>query len=317
MRVLSQVDLTEIDFEDKTFEVCFLPQLEHLKKSIERVGIVTPLTLRKSDSGKYQIISGFRRFYVAQALNLSPLPAVLIEDSILSIDLFNTSVEESLFNRKLNLVEVAIVIQKLKSTFDVSKEDIFQKYFPRLGIQRSERLFQFYCELTLLDLGVQALMVQMDLPIHLVEEFMRYTLPEQKLLIPFLEKVHFSVSTLQDFLIWIDEISVRDDLEIEKILGDIEFQKILEDTHLTGKQKYYNLREVLKAKRYPQLTALQDRFTSLKKKLDLPLEQPDFFENNKVQLKFSFRDKKEFESLVQKMNTALLQPELEDILKDL
>ena len=41
------------------------------------------------------------------------------------------------------------------------------------------------------------------------------------------------------------------------------------------------------------------------------------FENNKVQLKFSFRDKKEFESLVQKMNTALLQPELEDILKDL
>ncbi|MBR5030471.1 MAG: ParB/RepB/Spo0J family partition protein, partial [Muribaculaceae bacterium] len=53
--------------------------LEELATSIKEIGIIQPLTLRKLDSGKYQIISGERRYRAAKLAKLSSVPAYIRE----------------------------------------------------------------------------------------------------------------------------------------------------------------------------------------------------------------------------------------------
>ena len=60
MRSLEKIPLTRIDWEDTTFLVNFLPDLEPLVASIKLVGLLEPLILREKADETYQIVCGFK-----------------------------------------------------------------------------------------------------------------------------------------------------------------------------------------------------------------------------------------------------------------
>ena len=55
------VDLKSIDPDDATFRLSYGFDLEPLKESIRRIGLINPPLLRKRPDGRYQIVSGYRR----------------------------------------------------------------------------------------------------------------------------------------------------------------------------------------------------------------------------------------------------------------
>jgi ParB/RepB/Spo0J family partition protein len=313
---LGQIPISQIDEKDTLFEVSFLPDLTVLKESIQRQGILNPILVRQHKN-KLQIISGFRRYYCAKTLRMSNIPVLEVDVFHNDLSLFERAIEESFFSRPLNLVEKGAILYKLESCFGVTKAEVIEKYMPRLALSRSEKMHQFYRDLLDLNTQIQMYIVQNELPVHVVEDFLRFSEAEQKLLLPYLDRVHFSVATLKEFLIWIDEVVVRDDLDVQKILSDPAFKKILDDRLMPAKQKHQSLKKHLKIRRYPRLSELEQRFVDLRGKLNLPLEQTDFFETNRVQMKFSFADKKELSQWVERMSSALGKPELEEMFKKL
>ena len=57
-----QIPLTEIDdFPDHPFKVRLDEDMDQLVESIKERGVITPVTLRKKEDGRYEIISGHRR----------------------------------------------------------------------------------------------------------------------------------------------------------------------------------------------------------------------------------------------------------------
>ena len=54
--------------------------LNELSASIKEIGIIQPITLRKIDDDKYQIIAGERRFRAAKMAGLTTIPA-FVQDS--------------------------------------------------------------------------------------------------------------------------------------------------------------------------------------------------------------------------------------------
>lgn len=56
--------------------------LDELAASISEVGIIQPLTLRKSGDGRYQIISGERRYRAAKQVGLQSVPAYIDRKSV-------------------------------------------------------------------------------------------------------------------------------------------------------------------------------------------------------------------------------------------
>ena len=71
-----QIPLTEIDdFPDHPFQVKLDEDMDQLVESIRERGVITPITLRKKEDGRYEIVSGHRRKKACEIAGLETVPA--------------------------------------------------------------------------------------------------------------------------------------------------------------------------------------------------------------------------------------------------
>lgn len=75
-----QIPLTEIDdFPDHPFKVKLDEDMDQLVESIKERGVITPVTLRKKEDGRYEIVSGHRRRKACELAGLETIPAEVKE----------------------------------------------------------------------------------------------------------------------------------------------------------------------------------------------------------------------------------------------
>ena len=94
--------------------------LEELASSISQHGILQPLSVRRTQTGGYELISGERRLRAAHMAGLTEVPCILVtadetESSILALI-------ENLQRRDLDFVEEAQALQTLLETTGLSQE---------------------------------------------------------------------------------------------------------------------------------------------------------------------------------------------------
>ena len=72
------VPLTSIDdFPDHPFQVKDDEEMQKLMTSIQIEGVLSPLIVRQKENGRYELISGHRRKYACQSLNLKQVPVIV------------------------------------------------------------------------------------------------------------------------------------------------------------------------------------------------------------------------------------------------
>lgn len=99
--------------------------LADLADSIRQHGIIQPLTVRKLQSGYYQIIAGERRWRAARMVGLTQVPAVVIEaDDRKAMEL---AMIENLQREDLNPMEEAAGYHKLMEDFGLTQEECAQR----------------------------------------------------------------------------------------------------------------------------------------------------------------------------------------------
>ena len=105
--------------------------LADLADSIRQHGIILPLTVRKLQSGYYQIIAGERRWRAARMAGLSQVPVVVIEaDDRKAMEL---AMIENLQREDLNPMEEAEGYRTLMEQYGLTQEETSQ----RVGKSRS------------------------------------------------------------------------------------------------------------------------------------------------------------------------------------
>ena len=105
--------------------------LADLADSIREHGIIQPLTVRKLQTGYYQIIAGERRWRAARMAGLSEVPAIVIEaDDRKAMEL---AMIENLQREDLNPIEEAEGYQSLMTQYNLTQEETAQ----RVGKSRS------------------------------------------------------------------------------------------------------------------------------------------------------------------------------------
>ena len=105
--------------------------LEELAASISEIGLIQPITLRKIDNEKYQIIAGERRFRAAHIAGLESIPAYVRkakDDSMLEIALV-----ENIQREDLDAIEIAVSYQRLIDELEFTQEELSA----RVGKERS------------------------------------------------------------------------------------------------------------------------------------------------------------------------------------
>lgn len=74
------IPLTEIDdFPDHPFKVRLDEDMEQLVESVKSRGVITPITLRRKEDGRYEIVSGHRRRKACELAGLETVPAEIKE----------------------------------------------------------------------------------------------------------------------------------------------------------------------------------------------------------------------------------------------
>jgi len=106
-------------------------KLDELAASISQLGIIQPVTVRKLGYGRYQLISGERRFRASQLAGLTHVPAfVRIADDQGMLEM---ALVENIQRDELDAIEVALSYQRLIEECGLTQEGLSE----RVGKQRS------------------------------------------------------------------------------------------------------------------------------------------------------------------------------------
>lgn len=99
--------------------------LSELADSIREYGVIQPVTVRKLDSGYYQLIAGERRWRAARLAGLTVIPARVIEaDDKLTTEL---ALVENLQREDLNPVEEAQGYRTLMEEYGLTQDEAAQR----------------------------------------------------------------------------------------------------------------------------------------------------------------------------------------------
>ncbi len=105
--------------------------LEELAASIKQLGIIQPITVRAIDNGRYQIISGERRYRASIIAGLTEMPAYIrhADDN----NMLELALVENIQREDLDAIEVAISYQRLIDECRLTQENVSE----RVGKKRS------------------------------------------------------------------------------------------------------------------------------------------------------------------------------------
>ncbi|MDG1381583.1 MAG: ParB/RepB/Spo0J family partition protein [Flavobacteriales bacterium] len=121
--------------------------LNELADSIRTLGIIQPLTVRRTSAARYQLISGERRFRASQLAGLDRVPAYVREAN--DQEMLEMALVENIQREDLDAIEVAISFRRLMEECALTQEELAS----RVGKQRST--VSNYIRLLGLPAGVQ------------------------------------------------------------------------------------------------------------------------------------------------------------------
>lgn len=105
--------------------------IEDLAKSIQALGVIQPITVRKTESGTFQLVSGERRLRAAKSVGLSTIPSfVRTADDQESLEM---ALVENIQREDLDPIEVALSYQRLINEIELTQEELSE----RVGKKRS------------------------------------------------------------------------------------------------------------------------------------------------------------------------------------
>ena len=150
--------------------------LQELANSIRELGIIQPITLRKVEGGKYQIIAGERRWRASQLAGLQSIPAyiVTVEDQ----GVMEMALVENIQREDLNAIEIALAYQHLAETTGMTQAKISERVGKsRAAVTNYLRLLKLPAQVQIalknheIDMGHARALLSLDSPTQQIKLF--------------------------------------------------------------------------------------------------------------------------------------------------
>lgn len=131
-KIFDEIDINHIEINPNQPRKEFKEEnLKELSESISNHGIIQPITVRKLNKNKYQLISGERRFRASKISNLKLIPAFIRKAG--DNEMLELALIENIQRENLNSLEIAISYKKLVDDLKINHEELGK----RVGKDRS------------------------------------------------------------------------------------------------------------------------------------------------------------------------------------
>ena len=319
MKTIQGIPLEQIDLSDDTFSVNYLPDLQKLRSSIEQIGLIQPVLLRKKED-HHQIICGFRRISLMRELGKSEIESKVVEEKEMDeFQLFSLSLHENQTTRGFNTVEKAIALDKLIHGFKIDPAEVIQTFLPFLSLEPNEKILKTYLSLAQMEDEIKAYVLKEEVSRFNIRKLSTLT-PENRLaVLSLISSLKLGENRLRETLTLLEEISRRNQCEGRDIVRRPEIQEILSQKELTPSQKTERVKKVLTGLRYPKLNQLEEAFEKKRKDLNLPsnilLHHPSFFEGKRLRIEFQFETLDEYRTVLKSLSSLSDKSEFEEMIQ--
>jgi ParB family chromosome partitioning protein len=319
MKTIQKIPISHIDLTDETFSVNFMPDLRRLRSSIEEIGLIQPVLLRKKQDG-YQMICGFRRISIIKEMGSSEiLSMVLDEEEKDDLRLFFISLHENLTSRGFNAIEKAIALDKLVHQFHIDSVTVIKKYLPLFDLGADEKILNTYLSLIQMEDEIKIYILNEEVSRTNIRRISALSSKDRMALLSLISPLKLGENRLREILTFLEEVTKRDRLEIREIVERPEIQAILSHRELTPPQRADRMKKALLGLRYPRMHNMEEKFEKKRKELNLPsnvsLYHQPFFEGKGVKVEFQFETVEEYRSIVSHLSKLTDKKEFKEILQ--
>ncbi len=120
---VNEIQLAEIEVNPFQPRTDFDPQaLAELADSIKLQGLIQPITVRRINAHKYQLISGERRFRASKIAGLTQVPAYVRTAN--DQQMLEMALIENIQRENLNAIEVALSFQRMIEECNLKQEEL-------------------------------------------------------------------------------------------------------------------------------------------------------------------------------------------------
>jgi ParB-like chromosome segregation protein Spo0J len=318
--LLQDVALEKVNLTADKFRITFRGSLDALTASVKRIGVINPpLLMESGEAERFIVICGYRRLLACRTLSVSRVRAwVYRRGEIDDLGAFLTNLFDNLSIRDLNDIEKSIVVRKLLFDFKMSRERVIREYLPLLKISPHGVMLEKYLKLDVLEEALKKALATGEIAFPTAARLSGFTAADRSAVFTLITGLKLGINRQKELIEWLEESSHRDAMPIAEILKDPEIQSLAADEQLPLAQRAERLRWVLRQRRYPRLSAAEERFAEGRRRLDLPekiaLTHAAFFEENRLKIQFEFASAAELAEMAQRLQRAAQSSELADLL---
>ncbi|MBR9980583.1 MAG: ParB-like nuclease domain-containing protein, partial [Desulfatitalea sp.] len=262
------VPLSQFDMADTTFRISTRESDDTLVGSIRGVGLIQPpIVLEKG--GTLIVVSGFAREAACRAMGWPEIPARCLPADTPFIDCALLAVADNTAQRTLNVVETAramALLGRAAATQDgaYSLDALLQIVGLGANPQLTEKLqpVPFMPEWLQRGLAEGAIPLPMALRLHALADA-----AAAEALVALFRELEWSLNRQREFLDWVLAIAHREALPLVEVLADPQVTHWRQDAQMDKGHKSQQIRQHIRKRRYPAITAFETRYTQTLKAL--------------------------------------------------
>ncbi len=313
------IRLEEIDIEDETYRISEELDSASVLDSLKEIGQLNPVLLLDQAPLKI-IVCGFRRIRALGKLNRPRIFArFLTKDCSGPLHRFRLSLWDNLSHRRLEPLEKARLLYKLRNICNVSGDVLTETYLPLLSLPPRENVLESYIKLNGIHPALRRCLLEDQLTLSSVDRVAAMSYPTQGRIAELMGRIRLSASLQRKVLSFLEELSTMAGAPIDAPLDDPAAKSILDDSRLSPFQKGEKLYGILYRMKYPQLSNALNRFETDRKQLALPgsvrIVPHPFFETADLRVEFQVSNAGHFRELAAALHNAAQSPKLEELFR--
>jgi ParB-like chromosome segregation protein Spo0J len=307
-----KVNIGDIDLSPGPFCMSFRFDLEELKLSIGRFGVLNPPYLLRTAGDKFTVVAGYRRLLAISELGWKKIACHVLPATYPPLEALLLNLNDNLIHRQLNTIEKGMVLQSLAQF--ISPDKILKEYMPALALPATIQALELFMVLGAFDDEIRSSIAKDKISLRVVG-LMRDMVREDQLKInTLLTTLKWTFNQQWEITQWIIEIASREGLKIREVVDERDINVVLKDGNMNNPQKVKAIARILRKRRFPGLVDSERLFKKGISNLALPsrvrILHPPFFEGMDYRMEIIFREGKELREKLAELNSL---PGLEEV----
>jgi ParB family chromosome partitioning protein len=190
---------------------------------------------------------------------------------------------------------------------------------PALQLAPNEKVLEIYLNICACEEELKQYIAHHEIPLSMIELLTKLSSDDRKAIFALISHLKIGTNKLKELLTFLDEIALRDNCSIHQILHEEAIHDLLQHEKYSGPQKIEQIRQIIRKKRYPQLTTLEQEYYTYLKDLRLPrglqVKTDRVFEDDKLTTTFRFSTPAELKTFAEDLLALAEKPELQKLLE--